>query len=77
MPTNSHFIYTISICFICVSAWFIAANLVSSDVVSQELKMLRRMSIVAIIRSTATAKTKLSIELAKKFNGEVISADFM
>lgn len=39
--------------------------------------MLRRMPIVVIIGSTATGKTKLSIELAKKFNGEIISADSM
>lgn len=39
--------------------------------------MLRKMPIVAIIGSTGTGKTKLSIELAKRFNGEIISADSM
>lgn len=39
--------------------------------------MLRRMPIIVILGSTATGKTKLSIELARKFNGEIISADSM
>lgn len=39
--------------------------------------MLRRTPIVVILGSTATGKTKLSIELAKRFNGEIISADSM
>lgn len=40
-------------------------------------KMLRRTPLVVILGSTATGKTKLSIELAKRFNGEIISADSM
>lgn len=39
--------------------------------------MLRRTPIIVILGSTATGKTKLSIELAKRFGGEVISADSM
>lgn len=39
--------------------------------------MLRRTPLVVILGSTATGKTKLSIELAKRFNGEIISADSM
>lgn len=39
--------------------------------------MLRRAPIVVILGSTATGKTKLSIELSKRFNGEIISADSM
>lgn len=39
--------------------------------------MLRRTPIIVILGSTATGKTKLSIELAKRFNGEIISADSM
>lgn len=38
---------------------------------------MRRTPIVVILGSTAVGKTKLSIELAKKFNGEIISADSM
>ena len=33
--------------------------------------------LIVILGSTAVGKTKLSIELAKKFNGEIISADSM
>lgn len=39
--------------------------------------MLSRTPIVVILGSTATGKTKLSIELARRFNGEIISADSM
>lgn len=39
--------------------------------------MLRRTPLVVILGSTATGKTKLSIELANRFNGEIISADSM
>lgn len=39
--------------------------------------MLRRTPLIVILGSTATGKTKLSIELAKRFNGEIISADSM
>lgn len=39
--------------------------------------MLHRSPIVVILGSTATGKTKLSIELAKRFGGEIISADSM
>lgn len=39
--------------------------------------MLRKTPLVVILGSTATGKTKLSIELAKRFSGEVISADSM
>lgn len=34
-----------------------------------------RQKIIAIVGPTASGKTKLSIELAKKFNGEIVSAD--
>lgn len=53
---------------------FIAA---SQSVHIAHLKMLRRTPIIVILGSTATGKTKLSIELAKRFGGEVISADSM
>lgn len=43
----------------------------------ERFKMLRRTPIVVILGSTATGKTKLSIELAQRFNGEIISADSM
>lgn len=39
--------------------------------------MLKKTPIVVILGSTAVGKTKLSIELARKFNGEIISADSM
>lgn len=33
--------------------------------------------VIAILGTTGVGKTKLSIELAKRFNGEVINADAM
>ena len=33
--------------------------------------------VVVIVGPTASGKTKLSIELAKRFNGEIVSADSM
>lgn len=39
--------------------------------------MLRKVPLVVILGSTGTGKTKLSIELAKRFGGEIISADSM
>lgn len=36
-----------------------------------------RMPLVVILGSTGTGKTKLSLELAQKFDGEIISADSM
>ena len=34
-------------------------------------------AIICVTGATGTGKTKLGVELAKKFNGEVISADSM
>lgn len=39
--------------------------------------MSRKLPLIVILGSTATGKTKLSIELAKRFHGEIISADSM
>lgn len=39
--------------------------------------MKNQIKIVSIVGPTASGKTKLSVELAKKFNGEIISADSM
>ena len=33
--------------------------------------------IIVVLGPTAVGKTKLSVELAKKFNGEIINADSM
>ncbi|XP_065213375.1 tRNA dimethylallyltransferase [Planococcus citri] len=38
---------------------------------------MSRVPIVCVLGATGTGKSKLAIELAKKFNGEVISADSM
>lgn len=38
--------------------------------------MIRR-PVIVILGSTGTGKTKLSLEIAKRYNGEVISADSM
>ncbi|KAJ6636465.1 tRNA dimethylallyltransferase, partial [Pseudolycoriella hygida] len=40
-------------------------------------KMLRNVPFVVILGSTGTGKTKLSIELAKRFGAEIVSADSM
>lgn len=37
----------------------------------------KKTRVLAIVGPTASGKTKLSVELAKKFNGEIISADSM
>ena len=34
-----------------------------------------KSTIVVVLGSTGTGKSKLGIELAEKFNGEIISAD--
>lgn len=39
--------------------------------------MLRQTPIIVILGSTATGKTKLSIDLARRFAGEILSADSM
>ncbi|XP_017873785.1 PREDICTED: tRNA dimethylallyltransferase, mitochondrial isoform X2 [Drosophila arizonae] len=39
--------------------------------------MLRKVPIIVILGSTGTGKTKLSLELAERFGGEIISADSM
>ena len=37
----------------------------------------KKIDILAIVGPTATGKTKLGIEIAKKFGGEIINADSM
>ncbi|XP_017489684.1 PREDICTED: tRNA dimethylallyltransferase-like, partial [Rhagoletis zephyria] len=39
--------------------------------------MLRKVPSIVILGSTGTGKTKLSLELAQRFGGEIISADSM
>ncbi|KAF7265879.1 hypothetical protein GWI33_020626 [Rhynchophorus ferrugineus] len=41
------------------------------------LKMTKNLPLIVILGSTGTGKTKLSLELAKKFGGEIIGADSM
>jgi len=41
----------------------------------RRIKMLNEKKLIVILGPTASGKTKLSIKLAKKFNGEIISAD--
>ena len=36
-----------------------------------------RLPVVVILGSTGTGKSKLALEIAKKFNGEILSADSM
>lgn len=36
-----------------------------------------RLPIIVILGATGTGKSKLAIQIGKKFNGEVISADSM
>ncbi|MEK7202937.1 MAG: isopentenyl transferase family protein, partial [Patescibacteria group bacterium] len=37
--------------------------------------MFKNKKIIAILGPTASGKTKLAVRLAKKFNGEIVSAD--
>ena len=41
------------------------------------MRFLTKTVILAVVGPTASGKTKLAVELAKKFNGEVVSADSM
>ena len=41
------------------------------------MKVLKRLPVVVILGCTGSGKSKLAIELAVKFNGEIISADSM
>lgn len=41
------------------------------------MQMLQRLPIVVVLGATGTGKSKLAIEVAKKFRGEIISADSM
>ena len=43
----------------------------------QVFEMSEKIKVVAIVGPTASGKTKLGVEAAKKFNGEIISADSM
>lgn len=40
-------------------------------------KEMSRVPILVILGATGSGKTKLSIQLAQKFSGEIISADSM
>ena len=39
--------------------------------------MSEKINIVSVVGPTASGKTKLSVELARRFDGEIISADSM
>ncbi|KAG8243724.1 hypothetical protein J6590_039732 [Homalodisca vitripennis] len=39
--------------------------------------VLSRLPIIVILGATGTGKSKLALQVAKKFNGEIISADAM
>jgi len=40
-------------------------------------EMLTKLPVVVILGATATGKSKLAVSLARKFAGEIISADSM
>ena len=40
-------------------------------------KLVNKLPVVVILGATGTGKSKLAIEMATKFNGEIISADSM
>lgn len=48
-----------------------------SKINSNHNKMIRKVPLIVVLGSTGTGKTKLSIELAQRFGGEIISADSM
>jgi tRNA dimethylallyltransferase len=39
------------------------------------LKVKKKIKIIVVVGPTATGKTKLAVDLARKYNGEIISAD--
>lgn len=39
--------------------------------------VLSKLPIIVILGATGTGKSKLAIQVAKRFNGEIISADAM
>lgn len=45
--------------------------------IRQLKKVIRKQKVICIMGPTAVGKTKLSIELARKYNGEIISGDSM
>jgi predicted kinase len=48
-----------------------------SSVMATPLKLSRRLPLVVVLGATGAGKSKLALELAKKFQGEIISADSM
>jgi len=42
-----------------------------------DMNILKTAPVVVILGASASGKTKLSIDLAKKFGGEIVSADSM
>ncbi|MEG2038997.1 MAG: isopentenyl transferase family protein, partial [Oscillospiraceae bacterium] len=42
-----------------------------------EEKALSKIPVIGVVGPTASGKTKLAIELCKRYNGEVVSADSM
>ena len=41
------------------------------------VKMAKKLPVVVVLGSTGAGKSKLALELAERFNGEIISADSM
>jgi len=48
-----------------------------AEVAVRRMSTRRSLPVVVVLGSTATGKSKLAIDVAKKFDGEVISADSM
>ena len=38
---------------------------------------MEKIPVIAVVGPTASGKTKLAVEIAKRFNGEVVSCDSM
>lgn len=81
---ESKYIYSYWICFPYCTGWPRVCALVRQSYVVLVSMMafcsavrVPRMPLVVILGSTGTGKTKLSLELAQKFGGEILSADSM
>ena len=52
------------------------ASVVSMDGLT-DCEMFKRLPLIVVLGATGAGKSKLAVQLAKTFNGEVISADSM
>lgn len=49
----------------------------SSDDSAEKGKAMNKIPVIAVVGATASGKTSLAVEIAKRFDGEIVSADSM